>query len=393
MPVPSAKSLVIVTASSVASLALLACSPASPADPRLGAPRVEITEVHADGAVQHRYTGVVAARVQSDLGFRVAGKVVQRLVDVGQHVQRGAALLRLDPADLNLLLAAQQQAVAAARATAVRAQADLDRLQGLVEKGAISAQTYDRARADAESARAQLAAAEAQAGVARNADDYALLSADADGVVVATLAEPGQVVAAGQTVVQLAHDGPREAAVALPEGVRPALGSDAEAQLYGDGAAPSFPASLRELSQAADPLTRTYAARYVLHGEAQHAPLGATVTIRLHLGDWGQVVVVPLSALYDPGQGPGVWLYDPPSSTVSFRHVAVRQIGIEQAWVADGLRPGDPIVALGAHLLHEGDHVKPATPRAQTDAPAGDPPLAPQNNSQNEPKTAAQATR
>src|SRR5262249_43132460 len=152
-----------------------------------------------------------------NLGFRVSGKVIERLVDVGQDVQAGQPLMRLDQKDLDLALSAKENAVAAARALAVQTKADETRYRQLTVAGWVARQRYDQAKAAFDTANAQLAAAEAQADVARNEAGYSLLLADTDGTVVETLAEPGQVVAAGQTVLKLAHAGPREALVNLPE--------------------------------------------------------------------------------------------------------------------------------------------------------------------------------
>src|ERR1700739_945007 len=140
--------------------------------------------------------------------------------------------------------------------------------------------------------------------VARDQGDYSLLLADSDGIVVQTLAEPGQVVAAGQTVVKLAHAGPREAVLNLPETVRPAIGSPALARVYGRASAPSA-AHLRQLSDAADPATRTYEARYVLDGEASLAPLGATVTVSVATAGTTEAAEVPPGALYYAGKSRG----------------------------------------------------------------------------------------
>jgi RND family efflux transporter MFP subunit len=243
-------------------LALAACAEKAAIDPRTEAPLVRVATVEDAPASTRSFTGVVAARVQSDLGFRVAGKVLQRLVDAGQSVKRGQALMRIDPADLKLAAQAQQEAVTAARARAHQTAEDEARYRDLRGTGAISASAYDQAKAAADAARAQLSAAEAQAVVARNASGYAELLADGDGVVMETLAEPGQVVNAGQTVVRLAHAGQREALVQLPETLRPAVGSLARATLFGKET--GAPARLRQLSVAADRLTRTFEARYVL---------------------------------------------------------------------------------------------------------------------------------
>ena len=202
-------------------------------DPRNKPPLVRGAAVEQASESARSFTGVVVARIQSDLGFRVSGKVLERLVDTGETVRRGQPLMRLDPVDLQLQARAQQEAVASARARAKQTADDEARYRGLVAAGAVSASTYDQIRAAADSARAQLSAAQAQAEVARNATGYAALLADADGVVMETLAEPGQVVSAGQAVVRLARAGQREAIVHLPETLRPAPGSTAQAALYG----------------------------------------------------------------------------------------------------------------------------------------------------------------
>ena len=330
-------------------------------DPRQGSQLVQIAVAKPAVASERTFTGIIAARVQSNLGFRVPGKVVARLVDVGQEVHAGQPLMRLDQKDLDLALAAKENAVAAARAAAVQARADEVRYRELAADGWASRQRYEQAKAAFDTAAAQLAAAEAQADVARNEAGYSLLLANADGTVIETLAEPGQVVAAGQTVVKLAHAGPREAVVNLPETVRPAIVSPAQARVYGGGSTPS-PAHLRQLSDAADPSTRTYEARYILDGEASLAPLGATVTVSVATGGTTEAAEVPLGALYDDGKSNGVWVVDPHSSSVLWRAVQVRRLAKEIA-VVSGVEPGERVVALGAHLLHQGERVRLADDR------------------------------
>lgn len=327
-------------------------------DPRQGPPLVQIAVAKPARAVERSFTGVISARVQSNLGFRVPGKVIERMVDTGETVRAGQPLMRLDPTDLELALAARERAVAAARALAVQAAADEARHRQLRKAGWSTQQKYDEVKSALDTANARLEAAEAEAEVARNEATYALLLADADGTVMDTVAEPGQVVAAGQTVVRLAHVGPREATVNLPETLRPAIGSPAQASLYASSRAAS-PARLRQLSDAADPATRTFEARYVLAGEAARAPLGATVTVRVATKGTGEATEVPLGALYDDGKSTGLWLLDPATSSVSFHAVQVRQIAAETA-IVEGVRSGERIVALGAHLLHEGERVRTA---------------------------------
>ncbi|MGY3285928.1 RND family efflux transporter MFP subunit [Pseudomonas fulva] len=311
-----------------------------------------------DAALPARsFTGVVVARTQSDLGFRVSGKILQRLVDTGETVKRGQPLMRLDPVDLKLQAQAQQEAVASAKARAKQTSDDEARYRDLVAEGAVSASAYDQIKAAADSAKAQLSAAKAQADVAINATSYATLLADADGVVMETLAEPGQVVSAGQPVVRLARAGSREAIVHLPETLRPTPGSVAKATLYGS-LAQAVPAKLRLLSDAADNVTRTFEARYVLTGPLANAPLGATITLEIE--QTTPVIdlrAVPIGALVDQGKGTGVWVIAGEPKKVHLKPVQVHSVSDDAALVVGDLHPGDQIVALGAHLLREGEEV------------------------------------
>lgn len=305
---------------------------------------------------ERSFTGTVGARVQSDLGFRVAGKIVERLVDGGQQVTAGQPLMRIDDTDLRLALAAKRNAVAAARANVVQAEGDEQRYGSLHGNGWVPRQRYEQAKAALDTAAAQLAAAEADARVAENAATYAILVADVDGTVVETLGEPGQVVSAGQTVVRIAQAGPREAVVALPETIRPPIGSLAEASVFGDDRR-RYTARLRQLSDSADAQTRTYEARYVLDGEAAAASLGTTVTLRLSSQTRQPEVQVPLGAVLDDGETTGVWVFDSTTSTVRFQPVQLVRLTSETA-VVFGLNASDPFVSLGAHLLQEGARVR-----------------------------------
>jgi RND family efflux transporter MFP subunit len=337
---------------------LAACNDAtsSSTDPRLQPPLVRIETVETSVQSERSFTGIVAARVQSDLGFRVPGKVLARLVDAGQTVKRGQALMRIDPTDLRLAMRAHEEAVAAAKARARETADDEARQRGLVAAGAVSKSAYDKAKAAAEAARAELNAAEARADVARNETSYTVLLADADGVVIETLAEPGQVVGAGQVVVRVAHAGRREAIIELPETLRPAIGSTGRATLY--GSALTGAAKLRQLSDAANRQTRTFEARYVLEGRLGDAPLGSTISILISNGRSAPALQVPIGAIFDPGNGPGVWLVQDETPRVTWRAVQIAGLSSEAASVIGNLEAGDRVVALGAHLLHEGQHVR-----------------------------------
>lgn len=330
---------------------------AETADPRMAAPLVRVVKAKAPEAAERTFTGTIAARVQSNLGFRVPGKIVQRYVDVGEKVKGGQPLMRIDETDLRLALAAKRNAAVAARAVFTQAQADERRYAALVKNGlAASPQRYEQAKTALDTAAAQLAAAEADATVAENEATYSHLIADTDGTVVETLGEPGQVVTAGQTVIRLAKAGPREALVWLPESLRQELGEVAHASVYGNKKEDDK-ARLRQISDAADPQTRTYEARWVLEGAAASAPLGATVTIRVSNKSSQSHAVVPVGAVLDDGSRTGVWILDEKPSSVHFRQVKIEHFSEENA-VVSGLKVGEPVVALGAHLLTDGASVR-----------------------------------
>lgn len=337
----------------LAVVALAACEPRQPDAPPT--PLVRTLVVGGAEASTQRFTGVVRARTESDLGFRVGGKVVQRLVDPGQTVRRGQVLMRIDATDLQLAASASRDQVRSAEAIAAQATAEEARQKRLLDAGAVSRSAYDAALAAAQSAQAAVAAARSGAAQAGNQANYGTLTADADGVITEVLAQPGQVVAPGAVVVRLARAGNREAAVAVPETQLASLPREAQAYLYGSTVPIS--ARLREVSGVADPLTRTFDARFVL---AQTSlPLGSTVTLEVARPTTAEVQV-PLTALHDAGRGPGVWVLR--GDQVRFRPVQVARLGEEAASIAAGsLSTGDRIVALGANQLREGQRVRLAT--------------------------------
>jgi RND family efflux transporter MFP subunit len=351
---------VLALAASVIGLA--GCNHKVEADPRTEPELVRVAEVGVSSGATRAFTGVVTARVESNLGFRIPGKITKRLVDTGQFVHAGQVLMTIDQTDYTHAITARNETVAAAKAKAEQAAADEARYRGLVKTGAISASTYDQVKAGSDAAQAELQAAQAQAHVAQDEGDYSKLIADADGTVVETMGEPGQVVSAGQTVVRLAHSGPREAAINLPETVRPRLGSNASATVYGQ--ATQITARLRQLSDAADPMTRTFEARYVLGGAEANAPLGATVTVRLDGGSQ-DLYSVPIASIIDLGKGTGVWQLNPQTNTVAFHPVQIHNLTEEEAILSDGVHPGEKIIALGVHLLHDGERVRVEEVRAE----------------------------
>lgn len=352
-------------------LALLAAActqaPAPPVAPQ--PPLVATAQAIPAGAGQLDLTGEVRARVEADLGFRVAGQIARRLVDPGQRVAAGQPLMALDPVDLDLAARGAQADSAAAEAQALRAEADLRRAEQLAAGGWVSQARLDAARREAQAVRAQAAAARAVAGQAANARGYAVLRADSAGIVTAVLAQPGQVVAAGMPVVRLARAGAPEAAIDVPETLVRALPAEATAVAAAEPGR-VFTARLRDVAGSADPASRTFAARYAL-ADAGALPLGSTVTVRLATRAAADTLAVPIGALHDAGQGPAVWVVE--RGQVRRRAVKLAALEEERALVSAGLAAGERVVALGAHLLREGQAVRLADPPERTLAHHADP--------------------
>jgi RND family efflux transporter MFP subunit len=303
------------------------------------------------------YTGVVAARTDSGLGFRVGGKIVERRVDPGDRVARGDTLLVLDVEDFELQLRAARNRLRAAESQLRQAQDDERRYRRLAADGAAAQRTSELASTSLRVAQAEEAAARAEASQIENRRDYSTLQADGDGVITEVLVERGQVVSEGQIVVRLAHDGAREAVIDIPETQLARAASRAHAFAFGNSNH-DVDAALRELSAAADPVTRTFRARYVLAEDGASFPIGSTVTVRLAGDAESDLSRVPIGALHDTGDGVGVWRIEA-DRRVRFAPVRVVELAQEHASVASGVAVGDSVVALGAHLLHEGDLVRP----------------------------------
>jgi RND family efflux transporter MFP subunit len=334
-----------------AAFVLAACGEKLPPPEKIDAgPRpVKALKVGAGGtAMEAGYSGEVRARVETTLGFRIGGKLVERNVDVGARVRPGQVLARLDPADLRL-------AATQAEANRALALAELRRTQELQAKNFISEAALD-AKATA------AAATEAQAALARNQAAYATLAADAPGVVAAVLAEPGQVVGAGQGVFRIARDGRREVAIAVPESRIAALkvGADGTVLLW-DGR--SFAGKVREIAPVADPATRTFAVRLALTDAPIDLPLGLSATVRFAVAT-AAGLMVPLAAIIQHDESedaPAVWVIGA-DGTVSLRAIEIARYGDTGALVTSGLNEGETIVAAGAFKLASGEKVRIAQP-------------------------------
>ncbi|KAA0678581.1 efflux RND transporter periplasmic adaptor subunit [Roseomonas genomospecies 6] len=309
-------------------------------------------------------TGTIEARADADLGFRIAGKLIERKVDVGDRVKAGDRLARLDDQDQRNALRTAEATLASARAELVQARNEETRKKELLANGNTSQALYDAALLALRTADAKRVAAEAALQSARDRVGYTELLADRDGVVTATGAEPGQVVEAGAMVVRVAQPQEREAVFNIPEaGIRAAPRDPViEVALAG---APGVVATghVREVSPQADPVTRTHTVRIALNDPPDALRLGATVTGRLKQPP-APVVEVPETALLtgtapDGAKQLAVWTVDPKDRTVRRRPVTVRDPdGAGPVIVTDGLSQGDIVVTAGVHSLSDGQRVR-----------------------------------
>lgn len=324
------------------------------------------------------FSGEVRPRVESRLGFRVAGKITRRQAELGQQVKAGTVLAQLDAQDYRLAAEAARAQVAAATTNRDLAAADFKRYVALREQNFISGAELERRETTLKAAQAQLEQAQAQLASQGNQAGYTTLVADVSGVITAIEAEPGQVVSAGTPVVRIAQDGPRDVVFSVPEDKVGALkpNSDVTVRLWaGNGA---LEGKIREVAASADPVTRTYTVKVSLPADAR-PPLGATVTVLPHaLNHAGaQAIKLPTSALRQEGKGTAVWVLDRASMTVKSQPVQVATADGNEAVIAAGLQPGAVVVAAGVHVLAPGQKVTvwqeraAAAPAVAGPAPSG----------------------
>ncbi|MBB1061688.1 efflux RND transporter periplasmic adaptor subunit [Marilutibacter spongiae] len=338
-------------------IAVAACGDRSP-DAASARP-VLVVQPSAQGAGDDAFAGDVRAREESPLAFRVGGNLVERRVDVGDRVERGQVLAILDGDDYAARARAARAQLAAAEAELSRARADQARVAKLGEDRLVSRSAIDAQNAAATAAQGQVTAARAELDVANNQAAYTRLQAPADGVIAARQAEAGQVVAAGQAIFTLAADGPREIAFAVPEGaieqVKP--GMPVEVSLW---SAPGkrWPGTIREVSPAADPASRTYAARVAVDAATDAVELGQSARVYLDRSG-GDALTVPLAALLEVDGAPTVYVVDPASSKLERRTVGVGRYGASRVAITQGLEPDEWVVAAGGHLLQDGQVVAP----------------------------------
>jgi RND family efflux transporter MFP subunit len=318
------------------------------------------------------FAGEVKPRYESDLAFRIPGKIVARAVDAGARVGKGQVLARLDPADVGLQAEAAKAQVAAAQAEFEFAQAEYERYRNLLEQKFVSASALDAKKNAMNTNRAKLEQAKANLAVTQNQAGYAALVAPDDGVITAVTAEAGQVVGAGQVVMRLARETEREVAIAVPEA---RIGELARAQqitvaLVAEPGKP-YRAKVREIAPAVDPVTRTFAVRVAVAPPAPSLQWGMTANVVLAGPGSTASSLLPSTAVYQTvDRRPAVWVYDPGSGKVSLRPVTIAQYREDGVVIGSGLAAGEWIVATGANKLHEGQKVRPYEAAGRPSPPA-----------------------
>jgi RND family efflux transporter MFP subunit len=304
------------------------------------------------------YSGVVRPRVESSIGFRVGGKIVERAVNVGDRVNVGQTIARLDDTDLKLAENSARATVVSARTRRDVTRDNLERAKPLLAKQFISQASYDIRRNELDAAVSALESAEAQLRQAANATGYATLKADKAGIVTAVTGEPGQVVSAGQTVVALAESGEVEVAISVPEQDtgRLAVGQRAGISLWAGQR--SAEGRIREIAGQADAASRTYAVRVAVAKPPQAMRLGMTATVSIRIDGEGPAMVVPLTALTEVDGSPAVFVVDTEKKTVRRTSVTVAGTADEGVRVSGGLNPGDMVVTAGVQFLRDGMRVR-----------------------------------
>ena len=303
------------------------------------------------------YAADIRARIESRLGFRVAGKIVSRQVEVGQRVQAGQLLAEIDAQDYRLSQEAAKAQWQSAQTQLELASADFRRYKALRDQSFISDAELERRETTLKAAQALADQARAQWNVQGHQTEYTRLLADRAGVVTAIEAEVGQVVAAGSPVVRVAQDGPRDVVFALPEDQlsRVKTGQVLQAKAWGDG--PDWQATVREVAASADPMTRTYTVKLALPSSAQPA-LGSTATVQLaRSASAVQAIRLPTSALRQDGQGSSVWVLESNSMTVGLQPVQLGPVVGSEVVIAAGLQAGQLVVVTGVHVLTPGQKV------------------------------------
>jgi RND family efflux transporter MFP subunit len=319
--------------------------------------RVMTIERQATGIVAS-LTGTLQAQAEVNESFRIGGRVIERTVDVGDQVRPGQVLARLDRLDEEANLQSARAQLAAAQAQAVEARFTYNRLRDLLAERAVSRALFEQAEATSRVTQSQVEAAQSLVDIAQNRLSYANLVSSLSGVVTARGAEPGEVVAAGRMIVQVARDGAVDAVFDVPTRIKDMAPANPEI-LVALVSEPDVTARgrVREVSPRADPVTGTFAVRVQLMNPPPTMRLGSTVTGRMELAS-EPAIEIPASALIRAGGNPAVWVVDTKAGTVSVRDVGLQVNDAERVHVSRGLAPGDVIVTAGVQTLRPGQRVR-----------------------------------
>lgn len=341
----------------LAALAAAGCGNGEQAAPQARPAIVTRAQPAAQGLTA--FAGEVRARHEPTLAFRVPGKIAKRSVEVGDRVEQGQVLAELDPDDARLQAEAARAQLVSAEADLALARAERARYATLAQRQVVSRSQFDSIDNTMKAAAARAGQARAQYDVARNQSGYSALRAPVAGAIARREAEAGQVVAAGQTVFVLSADGEREVAIAIPEQRvgEFAAGRPVVVELW---AAPGkrFPGHVREIAPAADPASRTYAARVSF--DVADVPVDVGQSARVYAAEsQNGALSLPLTAIYARDGKPAVWVVDPRTSTLKLTPVELGAYGEDRVPVRAGLKPEDWVVAAGVHLLREGQAIKP----------------------------------
>lgn len=316
-----------------------------------------IAAASSDTVTRASLTGEVKAQVQQDLAFRTAGRVLEVLVETGDHVTSGQSLARLDAADQKASLSLANASVDAAQAQLTQAQRDFDRINALFTAGNATRAQFEQGQTALDSAKSSLAAAQSQQASANEVLTYVDLKANADGIILSRTIEPGQVVGGGQTVLTLAQDGPRDAVFNIYEAALTGVPHDVpvDLSLVAD---PSITATgtVREIAPTVNTATGTVRVEVGFTDTGGTMPLGASVAASIALPPISGFAL-PWGALFRDKDGPAVWVVDPSAQTVSLKPVVIDRYLADKVIVASGLTAGDLVVTAGTQMLYPGQAV------------------------------------
>jgi RND family efflux transporter MFP subunit len=341
----------------VVAIALAGCNDKVAEKPGESRPVLVATVKYEAQSPERSFVGTIKPRIETDMGFRVPGKVAQRLVEVGQTVDVGQPLATLDEVDLKLQAEQAEAEFRAATGVLAQAAAAEQRAKDLRAKGWATDAQLDSAKAAADEARARLNRAERSVELTKNSLSYATLLADSRGVITATLIDPGQVVASGQTAIRVARFAEKEAVVAIPETlVGRAKEGVATVTLWSEPDK-KYAAKLREVAPSADPATRTYLAKFSLPDAGEGVSLGMTATLTLSDPQTERVARLPLSSLYSQGGDPSLYIVDD-KGEVALKPVTVKSYESNCVVISGGVDEGAKIVVLGVQKLDRAQKVR-----------------------------------